>query len=398
MERVINSRSVRAIALVTLTAVLWAVLPLGQVLVSGQTEQTQTINFGKLKRSNKVSSRLYSALESKSATSAKESGGAAVARAAGKQYLVASIEFTTPAARQALFSDAKVSRLAGATVLTVIDRFADVFLDSNAPLTQLTRNASVVRVEGVQRVSAPPPPAGTQSALPSRGVPDEIVRGGFGNLKGKGVIIAIVDTGVDFRHPDFITYDAAGRPTSRILNMWDTSLAYQPGRGSAAPVSFPNRASIGTLFSQQQLTNELRSTAKNIPPTDLGGHGTACASVAAGNGNADFRGATGLKRKDVLGVAPEADIIAVRMGEEGFENGYLLNAIAEWLDKAAGAKPLVVSGSFGGHWYGHDGQTIEERQLNARFPLTKVGRAIVFAAGNEGNDPFHAEVRHHADP
>lgn len=393
MRTLAYSRPIRAMALMTLTAMLWAVLPFGQLAVSGQTDETKTISFGKLKRSDKISSQLYSALESKNANAAEDGNGVAAANSGGRDYVFASIEFTNPAARRALFSDGKVSKLSGAAVLTVVDRFADIFADGKIPLERLMRNPAVRRVEGVRRVSAPPPPAGTKSLTPSKAVPDEIVRDGFGNLKGKGVVIAIVDTGVDFRHPDFITYDSAGQPTSRILHMWDTSMAYQQGRGSPAPAAFPNKAPIGTLFTRQQLTNELRSTVKKIPATDLGGHGTACASVAAGNGNADFRGAAGLKRKEVIGVAPEADIIAVRMGEQGFENGYLLNTIAEWLDKAAGAKPLVVSGSFGGHWYGHDGQTVEERQLDARFPLTKAGRAIVFAAGNEGSDPIHAEVK-----
>jgi subtilisin family serine protease len=158
-----------------------------------------------------------------------------------------------------------------------------------------------------------------------------------------------------------------------------------------APVKFPNGTSVGTLYTREQLSNELRSGGSTIPPTDLDGHGTACASVAAGNGNADKLG-TGLKRSEVVGVAPEADIIGVRLGHDGLENSYLLNAICEWLDKTAGKTPVVVSGSFGGHYSGHDGQRVEERELNARFPLTKAGRAIVFAAGNEGNDPIHAKM------
>ncbi|MGH9902198.1 MAG: S8 family serine peptidase, partial [Pyrinomonadaceae bacterium] len=76
----------------------------------------------------------------------------------------------------------------------------------------------------------------------------------------------------------------------------------------------------------------------------------------------------------------------------GMENSYLLNAAAEWLDRVAGASPLVVSCSFGGHGSGHDGQMVAERQLNERFPLNGAGRAIVIAAGNEGRAPIHAEA------
>jgi len=101
-----------------------------------------------------------------------------------------------------------------------------------------------------------------------------------------------------------------------------------------------------------------------------------------------------LKRSETIGVAPEADLIAIRIGKEddGPENAYLLNAAIGWLDAVVGTRPLVVSQSFGGHRGGHDGELIEERELNARFPLTKRSRAIVAAAGNEGTEAFHSAV------
>ena len=290
-----------------------------------------------------------------------------------------------------MFTDVKQSRIAGATVLTVFDRFADVFVESDPAWDALAANSNVVRIEYNSRVQAPPPPDVSPSKFVIAAPAEAIVRNGRSGLTGKNVIIAVLDTGIDFRHPDFIKYDAAGVPTSRIAYLWDTSMAHQTGRGSVAPFKFPNGSSIGTLFTKAQLTAELRATTATIPPTDLDGHGTACASVAAGNGNADKR-TNGLKRPEVVGVAPDADIIGVRLGHQGLENSYLLNAIAEWLEKVAGTTPYVVSGSFGGHYSGHDGQRVEERQLNARYPLTKVGRSLVFAAGNEGNDPIHSQV------
>jgi subtilisin family serine protease len=317
-----------------------------------------------------------------------------VKAAAGGQpttYYVMNVEFKTAIARRLVFTDLKQSKLPGAYVLTVIDRFADVFVDRDSAWDALLANPNVVKVEQTSTVEAPPPPEAVEPKLASQAVAERIVRSGYHGLTGKNVIIAVLDTGIDFRHPDFITYDAAGLPTSRIAYLWDTATQFQQGRGSTAPFKFPNGTSIGTLYSRAQLTSELRSKTVTIPPTDLDGHGTACASVAAGNGNAD-KMATGLKRPDVIGVAPEADIIGVRLGYDGLENSYLLNAICEWLDKVAGKTPLVVSGSFGGHYSGHDGQRIEERELNTRFPLTKAGRAVVFAAGNEGNDAIHAKV------
>jgi subtilisin family serine protease len=327
-----------------------------------------------------------------------------------KFYVAINVEFNSAASRKTVFSDAKVSKIKNAFVITAFDRFADIYVTaipvgddfklSPDAEAALKANPNIVRTESEGLVSAPPPPK-TNIGPTSGAIPEPIVRGGYQkngmNLTGKNTIIAILDTGIDFRHPDFITYDAQGRPTSRIAYLWDTSIEFQPGRGSTSPVKYPNGTSVGTLFTREQLTNELRAANPTIPATDLDGHGTACGSVAAGNGNADKR-TGGLKRKEVEGVAPEADIIGIRQGKTGFENTYLLNAMVEWLEKVAGKTPLVISGSFGGHYTGHDGQSIQERHLNARFPLTKPGRALVFAAGNEGFQGIHAKANFTKEP
>jgi len=349
-------------------------------------------------KSDKMSG-VASYAEMRTAAAKDRNGGVAVRSAAqtATKYNVLNVEFKTPAARRLVFPDSKASKLAGAYVLTVTDRFADIFVDRSAPWEALLKNVAVLKVEYSTTVEAPPPPEAAPAKLTSAAVPESIVRGGYRGMTGKNVIIAILDTGVDFRHPDFITYDAAGVPTSRIAYLWDTATPFQKGRGSVAPVSFPNGASIGTLYNQAQLTAELRATTKTFPATDLDGHGTACASVAAGNGNAD-KAIAGLKRPEVIGAAPEATIIGIRMGYEGLENSYLLNTFAAWLETIAGTRPLVISGSFGGNYTGHDGQRVEERQLNARFPLNRAGRAIVFAAGNDGHAAIHSKVNFASTP
>lgn len=307
-------------------------------------------------------------------------------------YTVINVEFSDAASRRAQFPDVgRRSRVPGVHVLTTFERFADLFLATDAAYDDLLGRPGVVRVEGIGRTEGPPPPATEVLDIESRAVPDDIVRGGHGGMTGKNIIIAVVDTGIDFRHPDFITYDSAGQPKSRLLYLWDSTTEFRRGRGSPAPYAYPNGTPIGTLYSQEQLTTELRASRQSIPATDSNGHGTACAGIAAGNGNGDQRPG-GLKRSSVVGVAPGADIICVRIGTGGLENSYLLNAACEWLDKVARSTPLVISGSFGGQAGGHDGQTVRERQLNLRFPLNKAGRALVLAAGNEGRDPIHAEA------
>lgn len=381
-----------------MASIIFMTLPFGSAAQTGSADDRLKPNGKKVAPSDQAASmrskmsvdsfaEVMTASTQNKATVVKTNtaGGAAV------NYAILNIEYKTPAGRRLVFTDLKRSAVQGAYVLTVIDRFADVFVESDAAWNAIKKDPNVLRVELGTIVTAPPSPEASISKLPSEAIAESIVRGGYQGLTGKNVIIAVLDTGIDFRHPDFITWDPQARPISRITYLWDTATEYQSGRGSVAPFKFPNGTSIGTLYTREQLTNELRSSKKNIPPTDLDGHGTACASVAAGTGNAD-KMPLGLRRPEVVGVAPEATIIGVRLGKDGLENSYLLNAISEWLETVAGASPLVISGSFGGHYTGHDGQMVQERELNARFPVTKAGRAIVFAAGNEGNDAIHAKV------
>ncbi|HYA97518.1 MAG TPA: S8 family serine peptidase [Methylomirabilota bacterium] len=303
-------------------------------------------------------------------------------------YFLVRAEFDSAASRQRL-------SVSGATLLTAYDRFAEIFIplgkDGKGPDQEVLK--AFFAAPGLVWIDYPepievPPIQPLRAAPPTRAVPEQIVRGGYAGLTGKGVIVAVLDSGIDFRNRDFITYDAGGRPTSRLLYFWDTvnnSFA-SSHLGGKPPYSFPNGVPIGTLYSRQQLTDELASGAKRIPATDENGHGTAATGLAAGNGN---------NARDNVGVAPDADIIGVRIGGSSgsLENAYLMNAAIAWVDSVAKAegKPVVFSCSFGGHRGGHDGASVEERELNARFAAAVPGRALVIAAGNEQRAGIHAQ-------
>jgi subtilisin family serine protease len=306
---------------------------------------------------------------------------------------IINLEFVDEAACQAF-------TLPGTKVFTRFQNFADIFVgadgDGNvdpaviAALDKLKADKKLAWYELTGDKLVPPAPRVVPTPGASRALVDEIVRGGYQGLTGRGVILAVVDSGIDFRHPDFVTYDAVGVPTSRILFFWDTlSEAYANGIGSPAPISYPNGASIGTVYSQTDLTAELRGTRPRINEFDTMGHGTGCAGVAAGNGNAS--------QGKYAGVAPQVDIIAVRIGGhaggESLENASLLGAICGWLDEKAGSKPLVVSCSFGGQYGGRDGYLVEERQISARFAPDTRGRAICIAAGNDAEYAIHASLQ-----
>ncbi len=279
----------------------------------------------------------------------------------------------------------------GIHVLTKFDCFADVVVArGDAKAAAALDGAIGLRWydAAVGSVPSPPIPRLAQASEVARGVPEAIVRGGVGRFTGRGVIIALVDSGIDFRHPDFIDNDSKGKPVSRIRYLWDTLRPYRAEEkiGQPAPVLLSSGASLGTLYSRDDLTADLRGRKPQIADIDDNGHGTACASIAAGNGKA--------AGKKYCGVAPDADIIAVRIAnQEGkLPSEYLLGAIAGWLDKVAGAQPLVISCSIGTSIGGRDGCLVQERQLDARFPLSRVGRALCVAAGNDAAKHFHGEV------
>ena len=99
-----------------------------------------------------------------------------------------------------------------------------------------------------------------------------------GGLTGSGCIVAVFDTGIDYSLPDF--RDSAG---SRILYLWDQTLAPDPERGFFPPEGF----SVGVEFTQAQITEALEAggeeTFRRVPSMDISGHGTAVAAIAAGS-------------------------------------------------------------------------------------------------------------------
>jgi len=281
-------------------------------------------------------------------------------------------------------------------------RFAEIFVPYAKSLEYqdlVSQVAQVRRCETSWAVSAPPAPKASLSQGVSKGRNSEaVVSGGVDGLTGKGVVVAIVDTGVDFRHPDFIASDAAGKPRSRVLWYWDLCKTWSPeGAGAPGPVAYPNGQPIGVVYDNSTLSAvlQLEAATSNLGPVRamafsdyLGGsHGTCCAGIAAGNGRATPEGRAG--------VAPEADLIAVRIGSGsrgGLDYAALANVAYAWLKEKAGAKPLVVSCSWGGGVCGNDGESLEEQYLNTLFPLDAPGRAICVSAGNRGESPVHASL------
>jgi len=195
---------------------------------------------------------------------------------------------------------------------------------------------------------------------------------------GEGVIIGVVDTGIDVLHRDF-RVDRTGdgfEEGSRILWLWDqtgvgaTGFPYWWGDDLAGVETYYGRA-----FSRQELEIAI---ASGFPPTrDTSGHGTHVAGIAAGDGSA----AGGRMR----GTAPGADLVIVKTT---FYEDTVLDGVRFVFEAAeALGKPAVVNLSLGGHAGPHDGTSLFEQMIDAL--VDRPGRAVVVAAGNEGDRRIH---------
>lgn len=263
-------------------------------------------------------------------------------------------------------------------------------------LGRLARESSVLKIASVKDVKSPPVPKNpTPPAMPnssgSKGngtTPNQPLANQFnkGTFTGKGVIVGVIDTGIDWTHPDFINADG----TSRIIAIWDLfdeSFDTSNGTiGSAPPTLYEDGDPMfGTVYTNAQINAALKNQG-TVNTLDNNGHGTASAGTAAGNGRAS--------NGQFFGVAPEADLIIVKAGDcGGISGAYIYGAL--WMVKTANEikKPIVINQSFGGHYSAHDGTETEEAFLNKLTGKGIPGVIITNSAGNEGQYSFHAEGR-----
>ena len=180
---------------------------------------------------------------------------------------------------------------------------------------------------------------------------------------GEGVIVGVVDSGIDFRHLDFRTdQDGDGfEESTRIIALWDQTWGL-----------------FGAVYDRDDIETALaESGGRTVKQVDRDGHGTHVAGIAAGDGSSSSAG--------FRGVAPGAGIIAVKTT---FFTADILEAVGFIFQEAdLRGMPAVVNLSLGGHAGPHDGTSALERGLEEL--VRKPGRAIVVAAGNEGGLPIH---------
>jgi hypothetical protein len=182
-------------------------------------------------------------------------------------------------------------------------------------------------------------------------------------LQGQGVVIGMIDSGHDYRHPDFIDPQTG---KSRIMYIWDqmdTSSGNQPA-------SFGyGREWDSTSFNNQTCTH-----------TDVyyWGHGTHTAGIAGANGGSSGKFA---------GVAPKADFISVAIDFNSY--GPVISDAVNYIfsKSAAMGRPCVINASVGDYYGSHDGRDLQSQIIDAM--LQTQGRLLVGAAGNSASYKYH---------
>ena len=207
----------------------------------------------------------------------------------------------------------------------------------------------------------------------------------FLDLRGQGVLVAIIDSGIDYANEDFRNADG----TTRIRVMWDQSLRPNADEEKNPPKGYR----MGVEFTEEQINRALEADSSEerrrmVPSQDISGHGTAVAGIAAGNG----RGSGNL----YAGVAPESELIVVKMGSpmpDGFpRTTELMQAMDYVVRKALEFRmPVAINLSFGNTYGSHDGRSLVERYIDDLSNFWK--SVICVGTGNEAASAGHTSGR-----
>lgn len=217
-------------------------------------------------------------------------------------------------------------------------------------------------------------------------------------LSGSGVLMAILDSGIDYRLPEFRNADGS----TRIRYLWDQTLrptgtgpqATDDEEGQNQELSLsqednlrfpPAGFALGVEFDSTQINRALAESNPQaqyqlLPTLDTSGHGTAVAGIAAGS-------------SDIYqGVAPRADLLIVKLGLPDASSfprtTEIMRGLTYAVNKAIEMQmPLVINLSFGNSYGAHDGSSLLERFLDN---VAEVGRTVIcVGSGNEGANGGH---------
>ncbi len=203
------------------------------------------------------------------------------------------------------------------------------------------------------------------------------------DMRGQGILIGLVDTGIDYTHPAFVNADG----TTKIISIWDQTIQTGP-----APPSYY----YGTEYTREDINAALASEDPRsiVPSVDDIGHGTYLAGIAAGNPSIE---------NNFSGVVPLAELVVVKLKQaKRFIRDFFLvpeDAVAfqendimfgvRYLIEAARqlGRPIAICIGLETSQGSHDGRGALSSYLS--LIGDQAGNAVVIAAGNEGNAGHH---------
>ncbi len=213
-------------------------------------------------------------------------------------------------------------------------------------------------------------------------------------LNGEGVLLAVLDSGIDWKRMDFRKENG----DTRIRYLWDQTLTpdevgvgeeiaereqEENGQVRRPPEGF----ALGVEFDEAQINAALNANTEEesfaiLPSRDVSGHGTAVAGIAAGRNI----------ETNYMGAAPQADLLIVKLGIPGEldfpRTTEIMRGITYALIKANELQmPLAINLSFGNNYGSHDGSSLLERFLDN---ASEIGRTVIcVGSGNEGASGGH---------
>lgn len=202
----------------------------------------------------------------------------------------------------------------------------------------------------------------------------------FLKLTGRGVIVGLIDTGIDYLNEEFIYED----DTTKIFAIWDQSLPITPGQIDVGLGSYYNRDDINKAI---KLYRDGGDPYSIVPSKDEVGHGTKMAGIIGGRG----------KNPAFIGGAPDCEFVIVKLkptyvtdkGEPVYTPESILLALTLFnsLLKKPDMPPIVVYLPLGSNLGSHDGNSLLDKNID-RYSET-IGTVVVTSTGNQGNQQVH---------
>ena len=204
------------------------------------------------------------------------------------------------------------------------------------------------------------------------------------NLRGKGVLVAVLDTGIDYTNPIFIHEDG----TSKVVALWDQTID--------STDQYPENTFYGTEYNAEQINRAVHSEhpLEIVPSVDEIGHGTMLAGIMAGSETAD---------SGFSGIVPDSDIIVVKLkqAKQNLRDFYIIPdnvpcyqendiiwAFQYIINTAAKLKrPCAICLGLGTSQGSHDGKGPLNDVIN--FYSYYSGLTVSLSVGNEGNKKRH---------